>query len=74
VEPLDAEVLRAWLARIREREKRLSVETERLRHSRDLEALRAHSEQLREHSADLEAFHAALESYHKSRGMLGEWK
>jgi len=67
----EREKLWARQAVLEQRGAELQRETERLRGSRDLAAIRAHQEHLKRHEQDLREFDENLGAFHERFGPLG---
>jgi hypothetical protein len=70
----EREKLWARQATLEQRGKELQRETERLRGSRDLSAIRAHQELLKRHETELREFDENLGAFHERFGPLGHKK
>ena len=68
----EAAALRELWHRLQAEGDALAVTTERLKGSRDAEALRAHEASLQEHHTKVQAFHAAMEEFHSRYGSVGD--
>jgi len=68
----EREELRTRQAALHRRTGELQRETERLRGSNDLGAIRAHQQRLQEHEQDLRAFDETLGAFHERFGPLGQ--